>query len=59
MPAEYYLAHLRLSDGASQSVQTHLTETAAIARDLAAKLELDAAGAAACVWRAVSDVLLA
>lgn len=39
-----YIAHVRKSDGQPQSLQTHLTETAAIAKSLAAKLDLDQAG---------------
>ena len=39
-----YIAHVRKSDGTLQSVATHLTETAAIAKMLAAKLGLDLAG---------------
>ena len=38
------IAHIRKSDRYIQSVETHLTETAAIARELAAKLDLSAAG---------------
>ena len=39
-----YIAHVRKSDGQPQSLQTHLTETANIAKLLAAKLDLDQAG---------------
>ena len=39
-----YIAHVRKSDGQPQSLQTHLTETADIAKLLAAKLDLDQAG---------------
>ncbi|MDH2999899.1 CRISPR-associated helicase/endonuclease Cas3 [Chelonobacter oris] len=39
-----YIAHVRAVDSISQSVETHLTETAAIAKLLAAKLGLDLAG---------------
>ncbi|USZ14967.1 CRISPR-associated helicase Cas3' [Moraxella sp. FZFQ2102] len=39
-----YIAHVRQADKSEQSVATHLTETAAIARELAAKLDLPAAG---------------
>ncbi|WP_245911129.1 CRISPR-associated helicase Cas3' [Neisseria iguanae] len=39
-----YVAHVRKSDNAKQSVETHLLETAAIAKMLAAKLDLDLAG---------------
>ena len=39
-----YIAHVRKSDGQPQSLQTHLTETAEIAKLLAAKLDLDQAG---------------
>lgn len=39
-----FIAHIRQSDKAKQSVQIHLTETAAIARALAAKLDLPEAG---------------
>ncbi|TNH03951.1 CRISPR-associated helicase Cas3' [Testudinibacter sp. TR-2022] len=39
-----YIAHVRQADGAKQSVATHLFETAAIAKMLAAKLNLDLAG---------------
>ena len=35
-----YIAHVRKSDGQPQSLQTHLTETAEIAKLLAAKLDL-------------------
>ena len=41
---EPFVAHIRKVDKYQQSVQTHLTETAAIARELAAKLDLPAAG---------------
>ena len=39
-----YIAHVRKADGQPQSLQTHLTETAEIAKLLAAKLDLDQAG---------------
>ena len=39
-----YIAHVRKSDGQPQSLQTHLTETAEIAKFLASKLDLDQAG---------------
>ena len=39
-----YIAHVRKADGQPQSLQTHLTETAEIAKSLAAKLDLDQAG---------------
>ena len=39
-----YIAHIRKSDQKPQSLQTHLTETAEIAKLLAAKLDLDQAG---------------
>ncbi|MGV7078279.1 CRISPR-associated protein Cas3 [Testudinibacter sp. P80/BLE/0925] len=39
-----YIAHVRKSDSTKQSVETHLFETAAIAKMLAAKLGLDLAG---------------
>ncbi|MDO5640485.1 MAG: CRISPR-associated helicase Cas3' [Neisseria sp.] len=39
-----YIAHVRKSDSAKQSVETHLFETSAIAKMLAAKLGLDLAG---------------
>lgn len=39
-----FIAHVRQADKSEQSVATHLTETAAIARELAAKLGLPAAG---------------
>ncbi|MGN6984615.1 CRISPR-associated helicase Cas3' [Neisseria sp. P0008.S010] len=39
-----YIAHVRKSDGQPQSLQTHLTETAEIAKLLAAKLDLDQVG---------------
>ena len=39
-----YIAHVRKADGEPQSLQTHLTETAEIAKLLAAKLDLDQAG---------------
>ena len=39
-----FIAHVRQADKSEQSVATHLTETAAIARELAAKLDLSAAG---------------
>ena len=39
-----YIAHVRKSDGQSQSLQTHLIEIAEIAKLLAAKLDLDQAG---------------
>ncbi|OSI12560.1 CRISPR-associated helicase/endonuclease Cas3 [Neisseria canis] len=42
--AEHFIAHVRRSDNTPQSVATHLTETAAIAKLLAAKLGLDLAG---------------
>ncbi|MDO5651348.1 MAG: CRISPR-associated helicase Cas3' [Moraxella sp.] len=38
------IAHVRKSDSTKQSVEAHLFETAAIAKMLAAKLELDLAG---------------
>ena len=38
------IAHVRKSDKAQQSLETHLIETAAIAKLLAAKLDLDLAG---------------
>ena len=38
------IAHVRKADGQPQSLQTHLTETAEIAKLLAAKLDLDQAG---------------
>lgn len=38
------IAHVRHSSQTTQSLQTHLTETAAIAKQLAAKLNLDMAG---------------
>lgn len=38
------IAHVRESDGQSQPLQTHLIETATIAKSLAAKLDLDQAG---------------
>ena len=38
------IAHVRKSDGQPQSLQTHLTETATIAKSLAAKLDLEQAG---------------
>ncbi len=41
---EPFVAHIRKVDKYQQLVQTHLTETAAIARELAAKLDLPAAG---------------
>ncbi len=44
MLAARYIAHLRRADGAIQSVETHLTETAAIAQVLAKKLNLAPAG---------------
>lgn len=43
MPSRY-IAHVRKSDGQPQSLQTHLMETAEIAKLLAAKLDLDQAG---------------
>ena len=43
MPSRY-IAHVRKADWQLQSLQTHLTETAAIAKSLAAKLDLDQAG---------------
>lgn len=43
MPS-HYIAHVRKADGQPQSLQTHLTETAEIAKLLAAKLDLDQAG---------------
>ena len=43
MPSRY-IAHVRKADGQPQSLQTHLTETAEIAKSLAAKLDLDQAG---------------
>ena len=39
-----YIAHIRKSDQNPQSLQTHLTEAAAIAKLLAAKLNLEQAG---------------
>ena len=39
-----YIAHVRKSDGQPQSLQTHLIETAEIAKLLASKLDLDQAG---------------
>ena len=39
-----FIAHVRSADKSEQSVATHLTETAVIARELAAKLDLSAAG---------------
>ena len=39
-----YIAHVRKSDGQPQSLQTHLRETAEIAKLLASKLDLDQAG---------------
>lgn len=39
-----YLAHVRRSDKKQQSLETHLTETAAIAKLLAGKLDLDLSG---------------
>ena len=39
-----YIAHVRKADGQPQFLQTHLTETAEIAKLLAAKLDLDRAG---------------
>ena len=42
--SSYYIAHVRKSDGQPQSLQTHLTETAEIAKLLASKLDLDQAG---------------
>ena len=39
-----YIAHIRKSDQKPQSLQTHLTEAAAIAKLLAAKLNLEQAG---------------
>ena len=39
-----FIAHVRQADKSEQSVAEHLTETAAIARELAAKLDLPAAG---------------
>lgn len=39
-----YIAHVRKADGRPQFLQTHLTETAEIAKSLAAKLDLDQAG---------------
>ena len=39
-----YIAHVRKADGQPQSLQTHLIETAEIAKLLAAKLDLDQAG---------------
>ena len=38
------IAHVRHSDSESQSVETHLTETAAIAKLLASKLDLNLSG---------------
>ena len=43
MPSRY-IAHVRKADGQPQFLQTHLTETAEIAKSLAAKLDLDQAG---------------
>ncbi|OSI17310.1 CRISPR-associated helicase/endonuclease Cas3 [Neisseria dumasiana] len=42
--AEHFIAHVRRSDNTPQSVATHLTETAAIAKLLAGKLGLDLSG---------------
>ena len=39
-----YIAHVRKADGQPHSLQTHLIETAEIAKLLAAKLDLDQAG---------------
>ena len=39
-----FIAHVRYSDKQPQSVANHLTETAAIARELAEKLDLSVAG---------------
>lgn len=39
-----FIAHVRSADKSEQFVATHLTETAAIARELAAKLDLPTAG---------------
>ena len=39
-----YIAHVRKADGQPQFLQTHLTETAEIAKSLASKLDLDQAG---------------
>lgn len=39
-----FIAHIRQADKSEQSVATHLTEIAAIARELAAKLGLSEAG---------------
>ena len=39
-----YIAHVRKADGQPQFLQTHLTETAEIAKLLAAKLDLEQAG---------------
>ena len=39
-----FIAHVRYSDKQPQSVANHLTETAAITRELAAKLDLSEAG---------------
>lgn len=39
-----YIAHVRKADGQPQFLQTHLTETAEIAKLLASKLDLDQAG---------------
>ena len=39
-----YIAHVRHGSDVKQSLSTHLTETAAIAKMLAAKLGLDLAG---------------
>lgn len=39
-----YIAHVRKADGQPQFLQTHLTETAELAKLLAAKLDLDRAG---------------
>ena len=39
-----YIAHVRKADGQPQFLQTHLTETAEIAKSLAAKPDLDQAG---------------
>ena len=41
---EAFIAHVRQSDGVKQSLQTHLSETAALARALAGKLDLPDAG---------------
>ncbi|TDQ57406.1 CRISPR-associated Cas3 family helicase [Mesocricetibacter intestinalis] len=44
MKTKTFIAHIRKTDKAEQSVAIHLTETAAIARELATKLDLPEAG---------------